>query len=205
MIKKLEYIVEYVAKSFNVPVSEVTGKSRKANIVAARQTAQYFLKKYLNVTKVEIAGYFHSDHSSVIHAIEVYISFISEKHKKLCRDIENHLIPIYGDVDYLERNAKGRVAIETQIDAYKAKIKNLEKQLKKIKSQRYKIVMVNGQEQLARDCSKCKELKPSSEFTKAKSNSTAIRSMCKSCHNKRQNAWQNAKRKMLKNSLQKAA
>ena len=64
-------VVEKVAKSFNLTVEEMTGKSRVAHIKTARQVAMYLLSEELGLSTTKIAlevGV--KDHTTVMHGIK---------------------------------------------------------------------------------------------------------------------------------------
>ena len=64
-------IVEKVAKYYNLPVKEMCGKSRVANIKTARQVAMFLLSKELNLSTNKIAAEVGvKDHTTVMHGIK---------------------------------------------------------------------------------------------------------------------------------------
>ena len=64
-------IVEKVAKYYNLPVKELTGKSRVTNIKTARQIAMFILKTDLNLSTTKIATEVGvKDHTTVMHGIK---------------------------------------------------------------------------------------------------------------------------------------
>ena len=63
-------VVEAVARYFSIPVAEVTGTNRQANLVLPRQVAMYLLRAHLNISLLQIANIFNkSDHTSVIYSV----------------------------------------------------------------------------------------------------------------------------------------
>ncbi|MFN8436764.1 MAG: chromosomal replication initiator protein DnaA [Cytophagales bacterium] len=67
----IDFIQKAVAESFKVSVEEMKDKTRKKEIVIARQTAMYFAKNYTNLSLKAIGYHFGKrDHTTVLHAIE---------------------------------------------------------------------------------------------------------------------------------------
>lgn len=67
----IEYIQKIVSEYFNVPTEELKAKTRKKEIVIARQLAMYFTKDYTNHSLKSIGNHFGGrDHSTVIHALQ---------------------------------------------------------------------------------------------------------------------------------------
>lgn len=66
----IDYIQKFVAENFNVTVEAMKDKTRKREIVVARQVAMYFAKNYTNLSLKSIGFHFgNRDHSTVIHAL----------------------------------------------------------------------------------------------------------------------------------------
>jgi chromosomal replication initiator protein len=65
----IEHIIRKVSEYFEIPVELITGKSRRSNIVYARQIAIYFARKILPESLSSI-GYHFGDrhHASVLHS-----------------------------------------------------------------------------------------------------------------------------------------
>ena len=64
-------IVEKVAKYYDLPVKELTGKSRVAHIKNARQVAMFILSKELNLSTNKIAAEVGvKDHTTVMHGVK---------------------------------------------------------------------------------------------------------------------------------------
>ena len=64
-------VVEKVAKYYNLPVKEMCGKSRVANIKTARQVAMFILSKELSMSTTKIATEVGvKDHTAVMHGIK---------------------------------------------------------------------------------------------------------------------------------------
>jgi chromosomal replication initiator protein len=67
----IDLISRTVAKYFKLPLGDIKGKARKADLVLARHIAMYLSHKSLKKTLEEIGDYFDKrDHSTVIHAID---------------------------------------------------------------------------------------------------------------------------------------
>ncbi|MEZ4701389.1 MAG: chromosomal replication initiator protein DnaA [Rhodothermales bacterium] len=66
----LERIMEVVSEEFGIPREHIIGKSRKREVVLARQTVMYFAKALTHQSLKSIGSYFAGrDHSTVIHAL----------------------------------------------------------------------------------------------------------------------------------------
>ncbi|MCS6823618.1 MAG: chromosomal replication initiator protein DnaA [Cytophagaceae bacterium] len=67
----IDYIQKFVAEHFNVTIEQMKDKTRKREIVVARQVAMYFAKEYTNMSLKSIGSHFgNRDHSTVIHALQ---------------------------------------------------------------------------------------------------------------------------------------
>lgn len=75
----IETIMDEVARYFGISVEALKSKSRKKNLVVARQIAMYLCKEYTNFSLKSIGYHFGGrDHSTVIHAVQ-NISELREK------------------------------------------------------------------------------------------------------------------------------
>lgn len=67
----IDYIQKTVSEYFNVDTDDLKAKTRKKEIVIARQVAMYFSKDYTNHSLKSIGYHFGGrDHSTVIHAVQ---------------------------------------------------------------------------------------------------------------------------------------
>jgi len=67
----IDSIMTYVAKSFQLPIDQLRAKTRKREIVKARQVAMYLAKKLTNHSLITIGLHFGGrDHTTVIHALD---------------------------------------------------------------------------------------------------------------------------------------
>ena len=67
----IDYIQKTVSEYFNVAQDDLKAKTRKKEIVIARQVAMYFSKDYTNHSLKSIGYHFGGrDHSTVIHAVQ---------------------------------------------------------------------------------------------------------------------------------------
>jgi len=67
----IDYIQKTVSDYFNIPQDDLKAKTRKKEIVIARQVAMYFSKDYTNHSLKSIGYHFGGrDHSTVIHAVQ---------------------------------------------------------------------------------------------------------------------------------------
>ena len=67
----VDYLQKAVAEYYQVPLEQLKSKSRKREIVMARQTAMYLSKQYTHHSLKSIGHYFGGrDHTTVIHAVQ---------------------------------------------------------------------------------------------------------------------------------------
>ncbi|MGK7388768.1 MAG: chromosomal replication initiator protein DnaA [Candidatus Cyclobacteriaceae bacterium M2_1C_046] len=67
----IDYIQKTISEYFKVPVEALKDKTRKKEIVIARQVAMFFAKDYTNHSLKTIGSHFGGrDHSTVIHAVQ---------------------------------------------------------------------------------------------------------------------------------------
>ncbi len=67
----VDYIQKVVANYYDVSLANLKSRSRKKEIVMARQVAMYFAKRHTNHSLQSIGDYFGGrDHSTVIHALQ---------------------------------------------------------------------------------------------------------------------------------------
>ncbi len=68
----IEIVQQQVAAHYNISLDDLKGKSRKKELVTARQVAMHLIKKYTNHSLKSIGAYFGGrDHTTVIHAVQV--------------------------------------------------------------------------------------------------------------------------------------
>ncbi|MHA7877356.1 MAG: chromosomal replication initiator protein DnaA [Bacteroidota bacterium] len=81
----IDYIQKTVATHYSISLEDLKSKSRKRELVTARQIAMYFAKKYTNHSLKSIGYYFGGrDHSTVIHALQTVNDMLdTEPHFKL--------------------------------------------------------------------------------------------------------------------------
>ena len=67
----IDYIQKTVSEYFKISIDQLKDKTRKKEIVMARQIAMYFSKEYTNLSLKSIGYHFGGrDHSTVIHAVQ---------------------------------------------------------------------------------------------------------------------------------------
>jgi chromosomal replication initiator protein len=67
----VDYIQKTVSEYFKINTEDLKAKTRKKEIVMARQVAMYFAKEYTNHSLKSIGYHFGGrDHSTVIHAVQ---------------------------------------------------------------------------------------------------------------------------------------
>jgi chromosomal replication initiator protein len=84
----VDYIQKCVAEYFCTTVADIKDKTRKKEIVLARQVAMYFAKELTNLSLKTIGYHFgNRDHSTVIHAIQMINDLIvSDRKVKMAVD-----------------------------------------------------------------------------------------------------------------------
>lgn len=90
-------ILEKVSKYFDVTIPGMTGTSRNAKIVMARQIAQYLLRSELKMPLKAIGKLFNRDHSSIIHSIK-HIN--GQHYMKTPSEVIDHLINIENQIKW---------------------------------------------------------------------------------------------------------
>jgi chromosomal replication initiator protein len=84
----IDYIQKLVCDFYNIPVEAVKSKTRKREIVQARQIAMYFTKDLTKASLKNIGIFFGGrDHSTVIHACQT-VNDLIETDKKFRQDVE---------------------------------------------------------------------------------------------------------------------
>lgn len=84
----IEYIQKLVCDYFTIPVDQVKSKTRKREIVQARQISMYYAKDLTKSSLKTIGMHFGGrDHSTVIHACQT-VNDLMETDKKFKADIE---------------------------------------------------------------------------------------------------------------------
>ncbi len=64
----INQIIKTIADYFNIPEKAIKAKTRKREVVQARQLAMHFAKKYTKKSLSTIGAEFSRDHSTVVHA-----------------------------------------------------------------------------------------------------------------------------------------
>lgn len=90
----IESIQEYVCEYFDINTNKVREKTRKQEIVEARQIAMYLSKQYTKSSLKTIGLHFGGrDHSTVIHAISTVEERLktSSKHKRILKELKQKI------------------------------------------------------------------------------------------------------------------
>jgi len=84
----IDFIQKTVSETFNVSLDDMKDKTRKKEIVIARQVAMYFSKQYTNHSLKSIGYHFGGrDHSTVIHAVQT-VNDMMETDSQFCSSVE---------------------------------------------------------------------------------------------------------------------
>lgn len=90
----IESIQELVCDYFNIPTNKVKDKTRKQEIVEARQIAMYLAKQYTESSLKTIGLHFGGrDHSTVIHAVRTIENLLenSVKHQRILKEVRQKI------------------------------------------------------------------------------------------------------------------
>ena len=90
----VEYIVNVVCNNLNITIEDFYSKSKKRELVQARQLAMHFAKKY---TKLSLAAIGQQcggkDHATVIHALKTVTNILEtdKQFRTLASEIEKNI------------------------------------------------------------------------------------------------------------------
>ncbi len=90
----IDYIQKVVSDYFDIPVDIINSKTRKREIVQARQIAMYFSKKYTNSSLAAIGVHCgNKDHATVLHAVRVVNNLLDtdKQYRVYVGDIEKKI------------------------------------------------------------------------------------------------------------------
>ena len=86
MIQRIE---ELVSEQTYIPVKDILGRSRRAELVDARHMVYYFVYKHQRLPVMAIARHFNLTHGAVIHALKnIGYRLILDKSNELRRQME---------------------------------------------------------------------------------------------------------------------
>ncbi len=109
---KPQHVVErVVCRVFNIEPKLLHLKTRKREIVEARQVAMHFIAKYSRLTYSCIGAYFGNyDHSTIVHAIKMVknLSFSDRMYARNVRIIDNELKEILVENDERHKQKRKR-------------------------------------------------------------------------------------------------
>lgn len=75
-----EAILYAVSKHFDIPIRDISKKTRKRKILLPRQLAQSLMKEFTALNLSEIAKYFKQDHTTVIHSCKTIQDLVDTGH-----------------------------------------------------------------------------------------------------------------------------
>lgn len=70
-VSPYEWIIEIISHYYDIPIETMKQKTRKREIVQARQISYYFGKKYTNFSLYRLGKFFELDHATALHGIVV--------------------------------------------------------------------------------------------------------------------------------------
>ncbi len=90
---KVESIINEVAKTYNVSVSDILSNRRTASLVLARQVAMYIARETTDLSFKQIGESFGKDHTTVLYNVNKIETFLKDKpyQKELVEDIIKNL------------------------------------------------------------------------------------------------------------------
>lgn len=88
------FITQAVSEYFNIPIEQMKGKTRKRNVVQARQISMYLAKKFTELPLKQIGKHFGGrDHSTVIHACQAVLNLMETDrvYQKDVLELQKHI------------------------------------------------------------------------------------------------------------------
>ena len=89
----VENIINEVAKTYNVSVSDILSNRRTASLALARQVAMYIARETTDLSFKQIGEAFGKDHTTVLYNVNKIENFLKDKpyQKELVEDIIKNL------------------------------------------------------------------------------------------------------------------
>ena len=90
----IDYIQKVVCDYFDIPIDIMKSKTRKREVVQARQIAMYFAKKFTKASLASIGTQIgRRDHATVLHACKTVdnLSFTDKQFRKYVEDLNQRL------------------------------------------------------------------------------------------------------------------
>jgi len=78
-LRKKEIIISAVCNYYQIPYSTLIKKCRDRDLIKARHTLCYLLRKHTALSLTQVAKLFNQDHTSVMHAIDKITGFLDIK------------------------------------------------------------------------------------------------------------------------------
>lgn len=79
--KELLEILQKVCDASGIMPHDILSKTRKREIVIARQLFCYITVKYFNYTLKNVGNFLNRDHSTVVHSVNAYTDYLQMKYK----------------------------------------------------------------------------------------------------------------------------
>lgn len=79
--KELLEILQKVCDASGIMPHDILSKTRKREVVIARQLFCYLTMTYYNYTLVQVGRFLARDHSTVIHSVNAYTDYLQMKYK----------------------------------------------------------------------------------------------------------------------------
>ena len=69
-VSPYEWIIEIISHYYDIPIETMKQKTRKREIVQARQISYYFGNNYTNLSFYSLGKFFDQDHATALHGIK---------------------------------------------------------------------------------------------------------------------------------------
>lgn len=100
-IRIINVLNDYICSSSNVTLEQLKGKSRKRNIVQARQLCMYMLNRNTRMTSAEIAGIYNKDRTTALHSVKCIKNDMLHD-----SDLMNYTIELKRELAYYRNRSK---------------------------------------------------------------------------------------------------
>ena len=118
--KMSENIISVVASYFGITPEELQKKTRRANIVHARQICTFLIRKYTRISKLSLGRvYFNQDHSTVIHSLRLIEEEATHNIRGTRKDLENICNIIEGKAPAFKSKIKTKFCVLLRCDDMK--------------------------------------------------------------------------------------
>lgn len=115
----VEFIKDIVASFYNIsPREAFNTKSRKSEVILVKHVAIYFIKKFVNLSAMNIGAHFDYDHATIIHALKKINNYLEWD-----KDFQNELNEISCLIEHKKIEIEGKIDLEN--DYYYISLNNV--------------------------------------------------------------------------------